>query len=112
MAVERHTNIEHTIRAKKQTELAQPLSPLTRKEALMKENGRFWPGDQGKRSSQSTLRGKQNKSPAANSKVSKLAFVFQFLNDKMHSYVVFDISVHFIIQKLKNKHTFLKKYTN
>jgi hypothetical protein len=35
-------------------------------------------------------------------------FIFQFLNDKIHSYVVFDIIVHFIIQKLKNKHTFLK----
>jgi hypothetical protein len=35
-------------------------------------------------------------------------FIFQFLNDKLHSYVVFDIIVHFIIQNLKNKHTFLK----
>ena len=35
-------------------------------------------------------------------------FIFQFLNDKMYSYVVFDIIVHFIIKKLKNKHTFLK----
>ena len=35
-------------------------------------------------------------------------FIFQFLNDKIHSYVVFDIIVHFIIQKLKNKQTFLK----
>ena len=35
-------------------------------------------------------------------------FIFQFANDKIHSYVVFDIIVHFIIQKLKNKHTFLK----
>ena len=35
-------------------------------------------------------------------------FIFQVLNDKIHSYVVFDIIVHFIIQKLKNKHTFLK----
>jgi hypothetical protein len=34
--------------------------------------------------------------------------IFQFLNDKIHSYVVFDIIVHFIIQKLKNKYTFLK----
>ena len=33
-------------------------------------------------------------------------FIFQFLNDKIHSYVLFDIIVHFIIQKLKNKHTF------
>ena len=39
-------------------------------------------------------------------------FIFQFLNDKIHSYVLFDIIVHFITQKLKNKHTFLKKYTN
>jgi hypothetical protein len=40
---------------------------------------------------------------------------FQLLNDKMHNYVLFDIIVHFIIQKLKtkqNKNTFLKKYTN
>ena len=35
-------------------------------------------------------------------------FIFQFLNDKIHSYVVFDIIVHFIIQKLKNKNTLLK----
>ena len=35
-------------------------------------------------------------------------FIFQFLNDKIHSYVVFDIIVHFVIQKLKDKHTFLK----
>ena len=33
-------------------------------------------------------------------------FRFQFLNDKIHS--VFDIIVHFVIQKLKNKHTFVK----
>ena len=39
-------------------------------------------------------------------------FIFQFLSDKMHNYVLFDIIVHFIIQKLKNKHIFLKKYTN
>ena len=39
-------------------------------------------------------------------------FIFQFFNNKMHSYVLFDIIVHFNIQKLKNKHTFLKKYTN
>ena len=30
----------------------------------------------------------------------------------MRTYALFDIIVHFIIQKLKNKHTFLKKYTN
>ena len=35
-------------------------------------------------------------------------FIFQFLNDEIHSYVLFDIIVNFIIQKLKNKHTFLK----
>ena len=34
-------------------------------------------------------------------------FIFQFLNDKMHNYVLFDMIVH-IIQKLKNKRTFLK----
>ena len=39
-------------------------------------------------------------------------FMFQFLNDEIHSHVLFDILVHFIIQKLKNEHTFLKKYTN
>ena len=37
--------------------------------------------------------------------------IFQFLNDKMHNYVKQNIIVNFIIQKLKNKHTFLKKYT-
>ena len=35
-------------------------------------------------------------------------FLFQFLNDEMHDYVKKNIIVHFIIQKLKNKHTFLK----
>ena len=35
-------------------------------------------------------------------------FIFQFLNNKMHNYVLFNTFVHFIIQKLKNKHTFLK----
>ena len=39
-------------------------------------------------------------------------FFFQFLNDKIHNYVKQNIVVTFIIQKLKNKHTFLKKYTN
>jgi hypothetical protein len=34
--------------------------------------------------------------------------IFQFLNDKIHNYVLFDIIVNFVIQKLKNKHTFLK----
>ena len=37
-------------------------------------------------------------------------FIFQVLNDKIHSYVVFDIILHFIIQKLKKKHTFLKNF--
>ena len=37
-------------------------------------------------------------------------FIFQYLNDKMHNYVKQNIIVHFIIQKLKSKHTFLKKY--
>ena len=35
-------------------------------------------------------------------------FIFQFLNNKMHNYVLFNTFVHFFIQKLKNKHTFLK----
>jgi hypothetical protein len=35
-------------------------------------------------------------------------FIFQFLNDKMHNNVKQNKIVHFIIQKLKNKHTFLK----
>ena len=35
----------------------------------------------------------------------KSVFIFQILNDKMRNYVLI---VHFIIQKLKNKHTFLK----
>ena len=37
-------------------------------------------------------------------------FIFQFLNDKMHNYVLFDIIVHFIIEKLKNKHILKKVY--
>ena len=32
-------------------------------------------------------------------------FIFQFLNDKLHNYVLFDKIVHFIFKKLKNKHT-------
>ena len=36
-------------------------------------------------------------------------FIFQFFNDKILSYILFDIIVNFIIQKLKNKHTFLQK---
>ena len=39
-------------------------------------------------------------------------FSFQFLNDKIHNCVLFEIIVNSILQKLKNKHTFLKKYTN
>ena len=35
-----------------------------------------------------------------------------FFNDKILSYVLFDIIVHFIIEKLKYKHTFLKKSRN
>ena len=35
-------------------------------------------------------------------------FIFQFFNDKIHSYVVFDTILHSIIQKLKNKQTFLQ----
>ena len=35
-------------------------------------------------------------------------FIIQLLNDKIHDYVVFDIIVYFITQKLKNKDTFLK----
>ena len=35
-------------------------------------------------------------------------FIFQFLNQKMHNYVLFNTFVQFIIEKLKNKHTFLK----
>ena len=34
--------------------------------------------------------------------------IFQFLNDKMPNYVLFNAFVRFIILKLKNKHTFLK----
>ena len=39
-------------------------------------------------------------------------FIFQYLNDKIHNYVKQNIIVNFIIQKLKNKHTFLKKSSN
>ena len=41
-----------------------------------------------------------------------MCLIFNFLNDKIHNYVLLDIIVNFIIQKLKNQHTFLKKYTN
>ena len=37
-------------------------------------------------------------------------FIFQFFNDKIHIYVLFDIIVHLIIQKLKNKQTPQKLY--
>ena len=40
----------------------------------------------------------------------KSVFIFQFLNIKMHNYVSFDMIVHFIIQKLTDKHTFHKLY--
>ena len=39
-------------------------------------------------------------------------FILQFLNNEMHKCVNQNIIVHFIIQELKNKHTFLKKYRN
>ena len=40
-------------------------------------------------------------------------FTFQFLNAKIHNYVKKNhIFVNSIIQKLKSKHTFLKKYKN
>ena len=32
-------------------------------------------------------------------------FIFQFSNDKIYNYVLFEIVVNFVIQKLKNKHT-------
>ena len=62
-------------------------------------------------------------SPLVQSKWENLAFsvsilfeesvlIFQFLSDKMHNYVKQNITVNFIIQKLKNKHIFLKKYIN
>ena len=44
------------------------------------------------------------------SQLSQLVYFLRkmvFLNDEIHSYVLFDI-----IQKLKHEHTFLKKYTN
>ena len=37
---------------------------------------------------------------------------FQFLNDESANWIFFDIIVNFIIQKMKSKHTSLKKYTN
>ena len=35
----------------------------------------------------------------------------KFVNDKIHNYAKKNVIVNFIIQKLKNKHTSLKKYT-
>ena len=35
-------------------------------------------------------------------------FIFQFLNNKMHNYALFNTFVHFIIQKLKKQHTFIQ----
>ena len=35
-------------------------------------------------------------------------FNFPFLDNKMHNYALFNTFVHFNIQKLKNKQTFLK----
>ena len=35
-------------------------------------------------------------------------FIFQFWDDNMHNHVLFNAFVRFTIQKLKNKHTFLK----
>ena len=35
-------------------------------------------------------------------------FIFQFMNNKMHNYVLFNTFVHFIIQKLKNKQNFIQ----
>ena len=37
-------------------------------------------------------------------------FIFQFLNDKIYNYVLFDIIVNFIFQKLKNTHFPQKVY--
>ena len=42
----------------------------------------------------------------------KCVFTFQFLNDESAKWNFFDIIVNFNFQKLKNKHTSLKKYTN
>ena len=35
-------------------------------------------------------------------------YILQFFNDKMHFYVLFAIIVHFKIQNLKNKQTFIQ----
>ena len=42
----------------------------------------------------------------------KMCLFFNFWIKKMHKCVKQNIILHFIIKKLKNKHTFLKKYTN
>ena len=39
-------------------------------------------------------------------------FIFQFFKDRTYNYIKQNIIVDLIIQKLKNKHTFLKTYTN
>jgi hypothetical protein len=44
--------------------------------------------------------------------VRKVFVCFQFLKDEIHNYVKKTYFVNFIIQNLKNKHTFLKKYTH
>ena len=49
----------------------------------MEENERFWPRHQDKRSSQSTPREKQNKSPAAGTKENKLAVNANTSNGKL-----------------------------
>ena len=51
-------------------------------------------------------------SPLILSKQVEIVFIFQFLNDKIQNLVKQNTIVNSIIQKLKNKHTFLKKYTN
>ena len=47
-----------------------------------------------------------------NSKLCQTKRNCEFLNDKIYNYIKQNIIVSFIIQKLKNKRTFLKKYTN
>ena len=39
-------------------------------------------------------------------------FDFQFLNDRIYYYVLFNIIVNSVIQKLQDEHIFFKKYTN
>ena len=38
----------------------------------------------------------------------EIVFFFQFFNDKIHNCVLFAIIVHFNIQKLRNKQTFIQ----